>query len=198
MGNLSLRLVQQFKFLIEIDKLKMIERQNKISDSSRRENSAEHSWHLAMLAVVLAEHSSAPVDILKVIKMLLVHDLVEIDAGDTFIHDPHAQELQNQKEATAAERIFALLPEGQRQELHGYWKEFEKGETAEASFAKALDRVQPALLHEATDAIVWQEFGTTLAQINSRMKEVRENTPALWPKVRSVIDKAVANGRLGF
>lgn len=196
MEILPLRLIQQFEFLIEIDKLKRVERQNIISDSSRRENSAEHSWHLAMLAFVLVKYASDKVDILKVVKMLLIHDLVEIEAGDAFLHDPEAQKQQDLKEAAAAERIFSLLPDDQRDQLHDCWKEFEQGETPEARFAKALDRVQPALLHEATDAVVWQEFGTTLSQINRRMNEVRENTPALWPKVESIIERAAVNGRL--
>jgi putative hydrolases of HD superfamily len=187
---------RQFQFLLEIDKLKAVERQNIISDRSRRENSAEHSWHLALLALVLGEHAQGEVDGLKVLKMILIHDIVEIDAGDAFLHDPAAQKAVDLKEQQAAHRIFSLLPEDQAQEFLDCWKEFEAGLSPEAKFAKALDRVQPVLLHEATEGVIWQKYGTTHAQILRRMKEVRENTPALWPKVRSVIDRAVATGRL--
>ncbi|MCB0411482.1 MAG: HD domain-containing protein [Bdellovibrionales bacterium] len=196
MENLKDRLNQQFKFLIEIDKLKNVERQNILSDSSRRENSAEHSWHLALLALVLKEHACESVDVLKVIKMLLIHDLVEIDVGDTFLHEPEAQRAQSIKEKIAAERIFSILPEDQTKELLNCWEEFESGSSPEARFAKALDRIQPALLHEATDAVIWQKYETTVCQITARMKEVRENTPKLWPRVKEVIDRAIVAGRL--
>lgn len=190
------RLQQQFEFLAEIDKLKKIERQNLITDSSRRENSAEHSWHLALLALILVEHAAEPVDLFRVVKMLLVHDLVEIDAGDTFVHTAEELKQQAEREQLAANRIFAMLPQDQADDLMACWREFEDGLSPEAKFAKSLDRVQPVLLHEATDAVVWQKYGTTKTQIWAHMKWVRENTPSLWPKVNSIIDKAAANGRL--
>lgn len=190
------RLQQQFEFLTEIDKLKKIERQNLVTDSSRRENSAEHSWHLALLALILAEHAVPPVDLLRVVKMLLVHDLVEIDAGDAFLHTAEEQKRQAERERAAADRIFAILPGDQAADLMATWREFEDSHTAEAKFAKALDRLQPVLLHEATDAVVWQEFKTTQAQILAQTKGIRENTPSLWPKVSAIIAKAAAQGRL--
>lgn len=190
------RLQQQFVFLTEIDKLKKIERQNLITDSSRRENSAEHSWHLALLAMILVEYASEPVDLCRVIKMLLVHDLVEIDAGDVFVHSTEALKRQAEREQIAAVRIFALLPLDQAEDMMTCWREFEDGASSEARFAKSLDRVQPALLHEATDAVVWQKYGTTKAQIWATMKGVRDNTPRLWPRVNAIIEKAADKGRL--
>lgn len=192
----SARLQRQFDFLVEIDKLKKIERQNLITDSSRRENSAEHSWHLALLALILAEYAAEPVSLPRVIQMLLVHDLVEIDAGDAFVHTAGALQLQAEREQAAAERIFAILPPDQARDMLACWREFEDGTTPEAKFARSLDRVQPALLHEATDAVVWQQYGTTQAQILAKMNAVREHTPRLWPRVRTIIENAAANGRL--
>src|SRR6187431_548558 len=143
------RLEKQFRFLREIDRLKSIERQNILADASRRENSAEHSWHLAVLALCLAEHAAAPgIDLFKVIRMLLIHDIVEIDAGDAFLHDAAALAAQAKKEDAAAERIFGLLPPDQRDGFLALWREFESGMSEEALLARALDRVQPALLHE--------------------------------------------------
>ena len=193
---LSPRLQQQFEFLTEIDKLKTIQRKSLITDSSRRENSAEHSWHLALLAIILAEHAAKPLDLFRVVKMLLVHDLVEIDAGDVFVHTAEELKSQAEREQVAAQRIFAILPQDQADDLMACWREFEDCHTAEAKFAKSLDRVQPAVLHEATDGIIWEELGTTKAQIWAHMKGLRENTPLLWPKVSSIIEKAAAKGRL--
>ncbi|MEO0335112.1 MAG: HD domain-containing protein [Pseudomonadota bacterium] len=189
-------LSKQFQFLVEIDKLKKIQRQNILCDSSRTENSAEHSWHLAMSVLALADNAEGHIDILKVLKMVLIHDIVEIDAGDAFLHTKAEQQEQNRKEVAAAERIFSILPKDQGTDFLNSWHEFEEGKTPEAKFAKAIDRVQPALLHEATDMVIWQKYGTTFSQVMNRMEEVRVNTPKLWPKVKSVIDKAVAKGRL--
>jgi putative hydrolases of HD superfamily len=188
------RLNEQFQFLIEIDKLKNVVRTNVITDKSRRENSAEHSWHLALLALILGEHADKEIDRLKVVKMLLIHDIVEIDAGDVIFTQSDAR--QTDKEVAAAKRIFSLLPADQAQELIELWQEFEAGETAEARFAKALDRVQPALLHEATDGMGWQAHDLHVDQIHKRMHEVKVNTPRLWPRVKAIIDNAVLRGRL--
>jgi len=189
-------LQKQYNFLVEIDKLKNIERQNILCDSSRRENSAEHSWHLAMTALILSEHADEKINVLKVLKMVLLHDIVEIDAGDAFLHEPKEQQEQYEKEVQAAKRIFSLLPDHQKNDLTDCWNEFEAGVSAEAKFAKAIDRVQPALLHEETDMVVWEKYQTTLPQVMNRMKEVKDNTPKLWPKVKSVINQAVVKGRL--
>lgn len=191
------RLEKQFEFLTEIDRLKQVDRQSILCDGSRRENSAEHSWHLAVAALCLFEHATAPgIDRFKVIQMLLLHDIVEIDAGDAFLHDPGELAALAQKEDRAAERIFGLLPDDQRLEFLALWREFESGQTDEARLARALDRVQPAVLHEATDGIVWHRHGTTHEQIQKRIAPVRDASPVLWGKVQSVIAKARAAGHL--
>jgi len=194
----STRLEQQFRFLREIDRLKSIERQNILADASRRENSAEHSWHLAVLALCLAEHAAEPrIDLFKVVRMLLIHDIVEIDAGDAFLHDPEAIEKQAAKEDAAARRLFGLLPEDQRDELLALWREFEARRSPESKLAHALDRVQPALLHEATGGVIWQKYGTTHEQIQNKMSAVREASPTLWARVQVIIARARAAGRFG-
>lgn len=192
------RLEQQFRFLREIDRLKTIERQNVLTDGSRRENSAEHSWHLAVLALCLVEHAAVPgIDLFKVVRMLLLHDIVEIDAGDAFLHDPAALEQQAAQEEAAAQRLFGLLPSDQRDEWLGLWREFEARRSPESVLAHAFDRVQPALLHEATGGVIWQKYGTTFEQIQSKMSVVREASPTLWARVQSIIASAKAAGRFG-
>lgn len=192
------RLERQFRFLREIDRLKSIERQNILADGSRRENSAEHSWHLAVLALCLAEHAAAPgIDRFKVVRMLLLHDIVEIDAGDAFLHEPGALAAQAAKEDAAAERIFGLLPRDQRDEWLALWREFEAGQTPEAVLAHAFDRVQPALLHEATGGVIWQKYGTTHEQIQNKMRVLRAAAPTLWERVQTIIARAKAAGRFG-
>jgi putative hydrolases of HD superfamily len=196
-GGAAERLERQFRFLTEIDRLKSVERQSILCDGSRRENSAEHSWHLAVAALCLAEHATAPgIDRFKVIKMLLLHDIVEVDAGDAFLHEPAELAAQAGKEEAAAERIFGLLPEDQGVEFLDLWHEFESGETGEAILARALDRVQPAVLHDATDGIVWHHHGTTHDQIQKRIAPVKQASPTLWAKVQTVIAKARAVGHL--
>lgn len=194
----SERLEKQFRFLREIDRLKSIERQNVLADGSRRENSAEHSWHLAVLALCLAEHAAAPaIDLFKVVRMLLIHDIVEIDAGDAFLHDAGALELQARREDEAARRIFGLLPDDQREEWLGLWREFEAAASPESVLAHAFDRVQPALLHEATGGVIWQKYGTTHEQIQRKMRVVGVAAPTLWERVQAIIAQAKAAGRLG-
>jgi putative hydrolase of HD superfamily len=193
----SERLEKQFRFLTEIDRLKKVERQNILCDRSRRENSAEHSWHLALAGLCLVEHAeTAALDPFKVIRMLLIHDIVEIDAGDAFLHDPDELAMQAGKEAAAAERIFGLLPEDQRDEFLALWHEFESGESQEAIVARALDRVQPAVLHEATDGVVWGQYGTTHEQVQRKMAPVHRASPRLWARIQRVIEKAKALGNL--
>src|SRR5688572_22856563 len=185
------RLEKQFRFLTEIDRLKRVERQNILTDSSRRENSAEHSWHLAVLALCLSEHATAQgLDLFKVVQLLLIHDIVEIDAGDAFLHDPDALAAQAAKEEAAADRIFGLLPDDQRDSWLALWHEFESGTSEESILARALDRVQPALLHEATDGVIWQKYGTTHAQIQAKMAVVREAAPPLWARIQQIIARA--------
>jgi len=147
------RLIKQISFIIETDKLKTIYRQSLLSDKSRYENDAEHSWHLALMAALLSEHTNEKVDLLKVIKMVLIHDLVEIDAGDTYCYDEKAKLDKREREEKCANRIFSLLPDDQRDEMFELWEEFEKMETAEAKFAAALDRLQPVLLNYTADGM---------------------------------------------
>jgi putative hydrolases of HD superfamily len=190
------RLRDQFRFLLEIDKLKTVQRQNVLADRSRRENSAEHSWHLGVLVLCLAEYAPSSVDVSKVIRMLLVHDIVEVDAGDTFLHDPRREHAQKQVEAAAAERIFGLLPTDQAAELRALWTEFEIGQSPEARFAHVIDRVQPVLLHSATGGVVWRKHGVTRSQLLKKLSFVETDAPALWPWMREVVDRASQSGAL--
>lgn len=191
------RLTQQIQFIIEIDKLKSILRQTLLIDESRRENSAEHSWHLAMMAIVLSEYApSKEVDLLRVIKMLLIHDLVEIDAGDTFCYDLQANQNKAVKEVQAATRLFGILPEEQGIELRELWQEFEAQQTTEAKFAAALDRLQPLLHNQQTRGGTWRLHGIRRDQVLQRMYPVKDGAPALWQLVEKVIAEAVAAGYL--
>jgi putative hydrolase of HD superfamily len=189
-------LPRQIQFLLEIDRLKQITRRTLIADGSRRENDAEHSWHLALFAVVLAEHGPAELDLTRVIKMVLVHDLVEIDAGDTYCYDPAACATQRDRELAAAERIFALLPADQGNELRALWEEFEAKDTAESRFAAALDRLQPVLLNYHTQGRAWREHGVTRAQVIERNRHIATGAPRLWEYALALIDDAVAKGYL--
>jgi putative hydrolase of HD superfamily len=191
------RLTQQIQFIIEIDKLKGILRQTLLIDESRRENSAEHSWHLAMMAILLAEYApSEDIDVLRVIKMLLIHDLVEIDAGDTFCYDVQANQNKAAREVEAATRLFGLLPEEQGVELRSLWEEFEAQQTTEARFAAALDRLQPLIHNQQTRGGTWRIHGITREQVLRRMHPVKDGAPDLWPFVEQVIEDAIAAGYL--
>ena len=151
-------LLKQVSFIKEIDKLKYIQRKTKLFNSDRHENDAEHSWHLAMMTIVLAEHSDKPIDVLKVLKMVLIHDIVEIDAGDTFIYDSAKSHTNTEEELIAAKRIFGLLPSEQAEELTAIWEEFEEGITDEAKFAKSMDRFEPLLQNTSNNGGTWAEF----------------------------------------
>ena len=174
-------LERQLAFLKEIDRLKSVVRLSPLIDRSRRENSAEHSWHLAMYALVLAGYAAGSVDVLRVVKMLLIHDIVEIDAGDVPFHVPATHAGQAERERLAAERIFGLLPVGQAAEFRELWLEFEAAKSDDAKFAKALDRFQPMLHNAATDGGTWVECEVTLAQITARCRPpIEGGAPALW------------------
>lgn len=190
------RLVQQLRFIHEIDRLKTVLRRTLLTDGSRRENSAEHSWHLALMAVTLAEHAAQPVDTDHVVRLLLVHDLVEIDAGDTFVYDAAARESQAAREAEAARRLFGLLPPAQRDELHALWDEFEARTTPEARFAAALDRLQPILHNVATQGHSWRQHGITVDQVLERNRHVQDGAPRLWEEIVRLVEGAVAEGWL--
>ncbi len=184
------RLEAQFAFLNEADKLKSVLRANTLCDGSRRENSGEHSWHLALYAMVLADQAGPDVHVDRVIRMLLLHDLVEIDVGDVPIHSAdgkaHGSQETREAEARAADRIFGLLPKDLAVEFRELWKEFEAAETPDAIFAKSLDRVQPVLQNVESGGGSWSEFGVSFEQLETRVgRKVARGAPALWPHVRA-------------
>lgn len=175
------KLEKQLGFLREIDRLKTVIRQSPLLDKSRKENSAEHSWHLAMYALVLSEYACGSVNTSRVIQMLLLHDIVEIDVGDFPIHGGFSSEWQVEQESRAAQRLFGLLPLSQRNELLSLWQEFEHAETEDAKFAKALDRFQPLLINIFTDGGTWTESGVSAEQVFSRYGPViKRGAPQLW------------------
>jgi putative hydrolase of HD superfamily len=188
------RLEQQIAFSNELDKLKGILRRSQLMDASRNENSAEHSWHLANMAMLFTEYAAEPVDLTRVLKMLLVHDIVEIDAGDTFAYDKVNVATQNQREQKAAERLFGLLPLEQGHELRALWEEFEHRQTAESQYANALDRLQPLMQNFHSGGSSWKQHGVTREQILERMNAVKIGMPEVWPMVIKVIDDACAAG----
>ena len=190
------RLTQQIQFIIEIDKLKLILRQTLLTDGSRRENSAEHSWHLALMAIILAEYAPSGVDQLRAIKMLLIHDLVEIDAGDTFCYDVQANQNKAANEAQAALRLFGLLPADQAEELRSLWEEFEARKTPTAKFAAALDRIQPLLHNQLTSGGTWRIHNITREQVMKRIAPVETGAPELWFFIQQLIEDCVAAGYL--
>ncbi|MGD8320988.1 MAG: HD domain-containing protein [Gemmatimonadota bacterium] len=183
------RLERQLRFIAEIDRLKGIERRISLIGGARLENSAEHSWHLATMASLLAEYAPDGVDVARAQLMLLIHDVVEIDAGDTFAFDAEAAEDQHEREARAAERLFGLLPDDQAQELRGCWDEFERRDTPEARFAVALDRFQGLLMNRGNGGGTWKIHGITRQQVLERMAPIREGAPRLWDVVLAVLDE---------
>ncbi len=190
------KLLQQIEFIKEIDKLKYILRKTKLFNSNRNENDAEHSWHLAVMAIVLAEHANEPVDILKVVKMLLVHDIVEIDAGDTFIYDTQKNHTNTEEERLAANRIFGLLPPEQKEELIQIWEEFETGETAEAKFAKAMDRLEPLLQNSANNGGTWNEAGVNYEKVYKKKSVIKNGSTTIWEYAEKLINDGVEKGIL--
>ena len=174
------RLEQQMQFALEIDKEKEIYRQTYCSDNKKKENDAEHAWHAALMTILLSEYDSEPFDVLKTVTMLLIHDIVEIDAGDTYAYDDVGIATQAERELQAAKRIFNLLPEDQAEKMMNLWLEFEAGESAEAKFAKVMDKVQPIMLNAATDGRAWKEHEVKLSKILDRNKKTPENSPVLW------------------
>ncbi|HEX2204484.1 MAG TPA: HD domain-containing protein [Longimicrobium sp.] len=190
-------LAARVRFLVEADRLKAVLRRTKLMDGSRRENSAEHSWHLALMAVVLAAHAAPPgTDLVRVLGMLLVHDVVEIDAGDTFAYDAASVGGQAAREAEAAGRLFGLLPGGEGDALRALWEEFDAGATPEARFAVALDRFQPLLQNVYGGGGTWREHGVTRAQVLRRMAPIERGAPALWPLVVALVEGARAAGHI--
>jgi putative hydrolase of HD superfamily len=190
------RLHRQLDFLIEIDKLKHVMRQSPLIDGSRKENDAEHSWHLAVMAMVLADHADEPVDVCRVMKMVLIHDVVEIDAGDTFAYDEHGRKDQAERERRAADRLFALLPTDQAADFRALWDEFEEDDTADARFARALDRLQPMTLNYLNQGGTWRQKGVTADKVFARNRPIGHGSATLWRHAKGWIDDAVAKGYL--
>lgn len=191
------RLMKQIEFIVEIDKLKKIFRQNVVIGTTRDENDAEHSWHLAIMAILLSEYSvKKDIDILKVVKMAIVHDLVEIDAGDTPCYDEKGYEDKEEREQKAAKRLFAILPSDQAKEILDLWIEFETLDTAESKFAACLDRIQPLILNYNTNGHSWQKLGIASAKVMKRNELLEKNAPALWEFAKEVIEDSIQKGYL--
>lgn len=190
------RLQKQMDFILEADKIKKVTRQTYLSDGSRKENDAEHSWHLALMCGLLAEYANEKIDVAKTMLMVLIHDIVEIDAGDTYAYDTSGNATKREREVKAAERIFQLLPKDQARLLRDLWEEFEASSTPEARFALALDKIQPVLLNNASGGVSWREHQVQISQILKRNEKTPEGSEALWAYAKGLIDKNVENGNI--
>ncbi len=190
------RLLQQINFIKEIDKLKYIERKTKLFNSDRPENDAEHSWHLAMMAIVLSEHANTKVDLLKVVKMVLIHDIVEIDAGDTFIYDTQKNHSNTEEELLSAKRIFGLLPAEQAEEFIAIWEEFEAGNTDEAKFAKSMDRLEPLLQNTSNNGGTWKEFNVDYEKVYEKKNAIKHGSEVIWNYAKNLLNENVEKGIL--
>ena len=195
-AGLDGRLAQQLGFLLEADRLKSVIRGSRIADGSRRENTAEHSWHLALFALVLREWAVGEVDAWRVVRMLVLHDLVEIECGDTPLFDAVGAATQDERERLAADKVFGLLPPDQERELRELWEEFEAAATADARFAKALDRLQPILLNHAVGGGTWTDYAVDEAHERRLTRRIADGSPALWDAAQAVFADAVARGWL--
>lgn len=190
------KLLQQIEFIREIDKLKYIFRKTKLINSDRPENDAEHSWHLAVMAIVLAEHSNEPVDLAKVMKMVLIHDIVEIDSGDVFAYDTVKSHDNFDEELKAAKRIFGILPNEQAEEFINIWIEFEEMKTPESKFARALDRLEPLLQNASNNGGTWREFDVKFDKVIEKKKAIKDGSEELWKFAKQLIDESVEKGIL--
>lgn len=190
------RLEKQIQFIIEVDKVKNIYRQTYLADANRKENDAEHSWHLALSAILLREHMDEDTDLLKVILMVLIHDLVEIDAGDTYAYDSEGAKSKREREVKAADRIFGILPEDQGTMFRELWEEFEEYKTADAKFAHLLDNFQPLLLNDASGGRSWAEHGVCKEQVCKRNEHISETSEIVWNKMLQIMDKHIELGNL--
>ena len=196
MGKMDERLKKQMDFLLEADKLKFITRQTYLSDGKRKENDGEHSWHLALMAVLLSEYSNEKIDLVKVITMVLIHDMVEIDAGDTYAYDAVGDQSKREREVKAADRIFNILPQDQAEKFRQLWEEFEAYETPEAKFAHVCDNVQPLMLNDATDGLAWREHDVKKSQVLQRNRRTGEGSQVLMEYINRILDKNVESGNL--
>ena len=189
-------LLNQIEFIREIDKLKYIFRKTKLINSDRPENDAEHSWHLAMMAIVLAGHANEPIDLEKVMKMVLIHDIVEIDSGDVFAYDTTKSHDNFDEELKAARRIFGILPEEQAEEFINLWIEFEEMKTPESKFARALDRLEPLLQNASNNGGTWREFDVKYDQVMEKKQVIKDGSEELWKFAENLIDESVEKGIL--
>ncbi len=187
------RLQKQLQFIIEIDKVKSVFRKTRLFDNSRQENDAEHSWHLAIMALLLAEHANEPVDVLKVIKMVLIHDLVEIDAGDFIVYTDQTSQ-KKQMETAAAERIFGMLPQDQQSEFRELWDEFEERCTAESKFAAAIDRLEPVMQNYMTEGYTWKKHNISSDQVKRVNRKIEDGSKVLWEYALSIISESIQKG----
>lgn len=190
------RMRKQIEFALLMDKQKNIFRQNHLADNSRRENDAEHAWHMAVMAYLFREYANEDIDISKVILMCLIHDVVEIEADDTYAYDEEAKKSQREREEIAKKHIFGMLPSDQGHKLEALFDEFEAQETAEARFAKAMDNLQPVLLHEANGGGDWKEHEVTKEQIMRRQEKTRHGSEELFEVIKDIIDKHIAEGNI--
>ena len=190
------RLEQQIRFITEIDKVKNIFRQTYLADGKRKENDAEHSWHIALMAYLLQEHAEEPVDVPRVMLMVLIHDLVEIDAGDTYAYDSEGAKTKREREVRAAERIFGLLPEDQGRSFRDLWDEFEAYESADAKYAHLLDNFQPLLLNDASGGRSWSEHDVKKSQIYKRNEKVAETSETVWECMQEIVQKHIDAGNV--
>ena len=189
-------LLKQIEFIKEIDKIKYIQRRTCLLNSDRPENDAEHSWHLALMAIALSEHANKPVDILRVLKMVLIHDIVEIDSGDVFVYDKSKSHKNTEEEFAAAKRIFGLLPENQAKELIDLWKEFEDGETDDAKFAKSLDKLEPLLQNFSNNGGTWDKYNVTYNEVYTQKKSINKGSDTLWEYAENLLNESVDKGIL--
>ncbi len=190
------RLEQQISFIMEIDKIKKINRQTYLADNSRPENDAEHSWHLAAMCFLLKEYANEEFDVLRTMEMVLMHDVIEIDAGDTYAYDTEGNKSKRERELKAAERIFNLLPKDQANYVRKLWDEFEDGETPEARFANALDKIQPLLLNDASGGDSWKKHGVHIGQILKRNERTPKGSETLWEYCKPILDKNINKGNI--
>ena len=190
------RFEQQMKFILEIDKVKNVFRQTYLADGNRKENDAEHSWHMAIMAFLLKEYAQEEVDIMRVVLMVLIHDLVEIDAGDTYVYDLDGLQTKREREVKAVERIFGLLPKDQEEQFRELWDEFEAYESAEAKYAHMLDNFQPLMLNDALDGKSWKEHKVKKSQIYSRNAKTMEGSEKIWEYMKDLVQKNIDRGNI--
>ena len=190
------RLKRQLEFSLEIDREKQVFRQTHLSGAGRRENDAEHAWHMAVMAYVLKEHSNRKIDIARTMIMCLIHDIVEIDAGDTYAYDEEGKKTQREREEKAKERIFSLLPGGQAEEMKAIFEEFERNETAEAQFAHAMDNIQPILLNNSNGGADWREHNVSAAQVMKRQEKTKPGSEEIFSLARKIVEMNIEKGSL--